>query len=111
MTNQFTVEVIISKSGFPAYEQVRMRIQARGHCFEVYKSSNTLLQPIQFLSLLFLFISSAIITAKNCLQCLLLTFQKSAIASSNHAIVRERPDIPVPAHLRVCPLQDKRRAY
>ena len=43
IANLFTVEAIISKSGFPAFEQVRMRIQAQGHCSEVYKNP---LQPI-----------------------------------------------------------------
>ena len=46
ITNLFTVEAIISKSGIPAFEQVLMRIQARGHYFEANKSSNTPLQPI-----------------------------------------------------------------
>ena len=40
----FTVN--IGTIGFPAFEQVRMGMQARSHCFEVYKSSKMPLQPI-----------------------------------------------------------------
>ena len=45
ITNLFIIEAIITKSGFPVFEQVRMGIQAWGHCFDAYKSSNTPLQP------------------------------------------------------------------
>jgi len=34
IANLFTIEAIISKSGFQSFKLVRMRIWPRGHCFE-----------------------------------------------------------------------------